>query len=117
MGKPAWEKPMQLSLVHIYRQITCELSPGHWVYGDKKCYVITHQSLPSAEEAVFAASDPAALLTRLKGEAGRDIWICGGASVAGQLMKSRLIDEYCISVIPTPVSYTHLLAKPHKARR
>ena len=84
-----------------YRQITCELSPGHWVYGDKKCYVITHQSLPSAEEAVFAASDPAALLTRLKGEAGRDIWICGGASVAGQLMKSRLIDEYCISVIPT----------------
>ena len=42
-----------------YRQITCELSPGHWVYGDKKCYVITHQSLPAAEEAVFAASDPA----------------------------------------------------------
>ncbi len=32
---------------------------------------------------------------------GKDIWICGGASTAGQLMKEGMIDRYHISIIPT----------------
>lgn len=37
----------------------------------------------------------------LRKEEGRDIWICGGASIVRQLMEENLIDVYHIAVIPT----------------
>ena len=36
----------------------------------------------------------------MKKESGKDIWICGGASIIKQLMQEDLIDRYYISVIP-----------------
>ena len=41
------------------------------------------------------------LVRRLKEEPGKDIWVCGGASLVRQLMEEDLIDGYYISVIPT----------------
>ena len=41
------------------------------------------------------------LLERLKQEAGKDIWICGGANLVQQLVSKNMIDKYYISVIPT----------------
>lgn len=38
---------------------------------------------------------------RLKNEIGKDIWICGGASIVKQLMQANLIEQYFINVIPT----------------
>ena len=62
-----------------YHQVTTELSPDEWVYDDFITYVITH---------------------REKETRGKDIWICGGASIAQQLMRDGLIDRFYISVIP-----------------
>ena len=33
-------------------------------------------------------------------EDGKNIWICGGANIANQLVKANLIDEYHITTIP-----------------
>lgn len=84
-----------------YHQVTAELSPGQWIYGGLQTYVFTHGSRVSTEEICFTDEEPAALLRRLKMKSGKDIWVCGGADLAGQLMRADLIDRYHIAVIPT----------------
>lgn len=85
---------------NTYRQLVTELSPGTWVYADLTSYVITHRSCDDREGIRFTDSSPCELLRALRMEKGRDIWICGGASLAQQLMKENLIDVYRVSVIP-----------------
>lgn len=86
---------------NTYNQVTTELSPTEWVYGDFTTYVITHNKIDSSEKIRFTSEDPAELLEKLKSENGKDIWICGGANLVQQLMRDNLIDQYYISVIPT----------------
>ena len=85
---------------NTYRQLVTELSPGTWVYADLTSYVITHRSCDDREGIRFTDRSPCELLRALRKEKGRDIWICGGASLAQQLMKENLIDVYRVSVIP-----------------
>lgn len=84
-----------------YHQVVTELSPDQWVYPDKTSYVLTHRDIKSMEQIIFTDRDIAELVAALKKEAGRDIWICGGASIINQLTNADLIDRYWITVIPT----------------
>lgn len=86
---------------NTYRQITTELSPENWVYADFTSYVLTHRQQPPAAGIQFTQEPPAELVNRLKQKAGKDIWICGGADVAQQLMRADCIDRYHLAVIPT----------------
>lgn len=86
---------------NTYHQVAAELSPEKWVYGDLTSYVVTHRELDATEQIVFTGRDPCALVEDLRRGPGRDIWICGGASIVRQLAAADLIDEYDISVIPT----------------
>lgn len=86
---------------NTYHQIVTELSPEEWVYNDFTTYVITHNDSISSEKIRFANMDPVSLLKGLKEESGKDIWICGGANLVGQLVNENLIDYYYITVIPT----------------
>lgn len=85
---------------NTYRQITEELSPDAWVYDAQITYVITHRQLPSSEKIRFTDENPVSLISRLQQEAGKAVWICGGARIIEPLMKADLIDEYNISIIP-----------------
>lgn len=64
--------------------------------------MLTHRPLPPQTEKIQAFSGPAhQLVEQLKREpAGRDIWICGGADTAAQLIRKNAIDRYVVSVIP-----------------
>ncbi len=86
---------------NTYHQVTTELSPTEWVYSDFTTYVVTHNEMDSSEQIRFTRESPACLVKKLKTEAGKDIWICGGANLIRQLMDEDLIDQYYISVIPT----------------
>ena len=86
---------------NTYHQIVTELSPKEWVYNEFTTYVITHNEHTSSEKIRFVNVDPADLVKRLKEENGKDIWICGGANLVGQLVSEDLIDYYHITVIPT----------------
>lgn len=86
---------------NTYDQVTTELSPTEWIYRDFITYVITHNERSSTEQIRFTDENPIDLLAKLKSENGKDIWICGGANLAQQLMRNDLIDQYYISVIPT----------------
>lgn len=39
-------------------------------------------------------------MSELRQEAGKDIWICGGADIISQLLKADLIDVFHIATIP-----------------
>jgi len=84
-----------------YHQVITELSPEKWVYPGKTSYVLSHKKLSSSEEIIFTDERLDTLITRLRNENGKDIWICGGASIVNQLIAYDLIDRYWITIIPT----------------
>lgn len=86
---------------NTYHQIVTELSPEEWVYKDLTTYVITHRDYASSENIRFVNTDPIDLVKKLKGENGKDVWICGGANLVQQLVREDLIDCYYITLIPT----------------
>lgn len=55
----------------------------------------------SSEGITFTDEGPEDLLARLKQQHGKDIWICGGADLAQQLMHAGMVDRYHLSIIPT----------------
>lgn len=83
-----------------YHQIITELSPEHWVYPNLKSYVVTHQQVTSTHNIIFTSEKPQDIVSKLKQKQGKDIWICGGSQMIQPLLKSQLIDEYYITVIP-----------------
>lgn len=86
---------------NTYHQVTTELAPGAWPYEGLCAYVFTHRSVAPREGVTFTDEDPQALIDRLRLAPGKDIWVCGGASIAGQLTARDAIDRFHISVIPT----------------
>ena len=86
---------------NTYHQVATELSPNEWVYKDLQSYVFTHRNQKDTENIKFLSEDPIQVVKDLKNEQGKDIWICGGASLVQQLEQENLIDQYYITIIPT----------------
>jgi dihydrofolate reductase len=87
-----------------YRQV---LTFGPWPYAGIPCYVLTHRPPAVLADPLVRtyAGSLAALVRKLKKTTdgdppARDIWLVGGAQVAGQFVGKGLVDEYIISVIP-----------------
>lgn len=84
-----------------YDQIVTELSPDQWPYGEAMTYVLTHHSEEEGTENIrFRNMDVCQLVEELKQESGKDVWICGGAEVAQQLIANNQIDIYHLAIIP-----------------
>ena len=83
-----------------YHQIVTQLSPGSWPYEGRPCYVVTHRQQANQEGICFWNGELTALMDKLKAEYTGNIWICGGAAVAGQLLKENRIHRLWLSVIP-----------------
>jgi dihydrofolate reductase len=75
-----------------------------WPYKDKKSYVISHQKIDNDQNIKQTDKNLRELIIDLKQEEGKNIWICGGASIVQQLINSDLIDQYHITIIPTILS-------------
>ena len=86
---------------NTYHQLRTEISPKQWIYPTLTSYIITHQTEASTEKIRFTMEDPVALIRHLKTQLGKDIWICGGASIVNQIKQADSIDRYHINVIPT----------------
>ena len=84
-----------------YHQIVTALSPDIWPYEGRPCYVVTHRQGENQENVCFWNGELTALADQLKTESKGNVWICGGASVARQLLKENRIDKLWLSVIPT----------------
>ena len=84
-----------------YHQLITELSPNIWPYEGRPCYVVTHRQEEDREQISFWNGELTALVDKLKESHKGNIWICGGASIAGQLLKEDRIDKLWLSIIPT----------------
>lgn len=85
---------------NTYHQIVTELSPDRWVYEGMDTYVITHRDHDDINGIHFTCEPPCRLIRQLKEKAGKDIWICGGASVVNQLMDDGLVDMLHLTILP-----------------
>jgi len=71
-------------------------------YAHLEQYVFS-RSLPPADypDVNVVAGDPVAFVRELKTQPGRDIWLCGGGQLAGQLLDE--IDELVVKLNPVVV--------------
>ncbi len=84
-----------------YNQIITELSVDSWVYAGKTTYVFTSKDIKSDNDEIIITNDNLCeFINFLRQQSGKNIWICGGANIANQLITNDLIDEYHISTIP-----------------
>lgn len=84
-----------------YHQVVTELSPDQWPYEGVVTYVLTHYpDTDDTENIRFRNMDATRLVEELKQQPGQDIWICGGAELARQLISNNQIDLYHLAVIP-----------------
>lgn len=58
----------------------------------------THDDLPVDPTVTLHDGDPVAVVRALKAQPGRDLWMCGGGHLAGQLLTE--IDELILKVSP-----------------
>lgn len=85
---------------NTYNQVINELSPDVWPYEGMKSYIFTSRDVEETSEIKKADKPLVEFIKYLKNEEGKDIWICGGASIANQLIKNDMIDRYQISILP-----------------
>lgn len=84
-----------------FDQIVTELSPNRWPYIGATTYVLTHRNEADATGNIrFRNMDACQLVEELRQKAGGDIWICGGAEVAGRLIEKNMINIYHLAIIP-----------------
>lgn len=84
-----------------FDQIVTSLSCGQWPYTGTTTYVLTHHSETNDTEQIrFKNMDVCQLVEELRQGVGKNIWICGGAEIAGRLIWKNMIDTYHLAVIP-----------------
>ncbi|HEX2846864.1 MAG TPA: dihydrofolate reductase family protein [Chitinophagaceae bacterium] len=86
-----------------YDYVLKEIGASHYDNGQRDVYVITRTQRPDAGRTIFYTGNLAELVKRLKSEKGKNIYCDGGAEIINELLKSDLIDEFIISIIPVLV--------------
>jgi dihydrofolate reductase len=69
-------------------------------HADLDTYIITHRQEASRGKLHFHTDSLTELVRRLKSQAGKHIFVDGGAEIVNQLLKDGLVDELILSVIP-----------------
>lgn len=72
-----------------------------WAYGEKPVYVLTNRALEKRRETIhFRAGNLADLFNDELRTKHQSIWIAGGGTVAGEVLRLGLADEVRYSIIP-----------------
>lgn len=69
-------------------------------YSGKRNYVFTRGAPEESPLATVTNRDPRELVQELKKREGDDIWLVGGGTLNGELMRADLIDRMIITIIP-----------------
>lgn len=83
-----------------YDWVLKEIGSSHYNNGDRNVYVITRTEKTSVGKTTFYTGNLTELVKQLKSKEGKNIYCDGGAEIVNELLKSDLIDEFIISVIP-----------------
>lgn len=69
-------------------------------HADKNTFIITRTARPTIGKINFYTGELKGLISKLKAEQGKNIFIDGGAEIVNELLNEKLIDEFIISIIP-----------------
>ena len=83
-----------------YDWVVREIGASHYNNGDRNVYVITKTERQSVGKTIFYTGNPIELVQQLKNGTGKNIYCDGGAEIINKLLKSDLIDEFIISIVP-----------------
>ncbi len=83
-----------------YDWVLSEIGASHYDNGDRDVYVITRSPRPDSGRTKFYSGSLTGLIQQLRSQNGKDIYCDGGAEIVNELIKSDLIDEYIISIVP-----------------
>lgn len=87
MGRKTYEKVLSFGIPYPH--------------ADKKSYIITRTLTQSPQpEIIFYDGNVADLISQLKSESGKNIFIDGGAQLVHSLLREQLVDELIVSTIP-----------------
>lgn len=86
-----------------YDWVLREIGTSHYDNGKRKVYVITRTERPGVGNTQFYTGNLIHLVQQLKSENGKNIYCDGGAEIVNELLKSDLIDEFIISIVPVLV--------------
>jgi len=67
---------------------------------DKNCYVLSKRRVGADENVQFINGNIVTLISKIKTQQGKDIFLDGGSEVVELFRVNDLIDEYVISIIP-----------------
>lgn len=72
-----------------------------WPYGDIPTFVLTRRNLPAGRDSIeFCSGDLVDLVNdRLRPGYG-NIWLVGGAALAGEFLRLKLVDDIRVTIIP-----------------
>ena len=83
-----------------YDYVLKEIGPSHYDNEKRKVYVVTRTNKPSVGRITYYSGNLTELVQQLKLEKGKNIYCDGGSEIVNALLRSDLIDEMIISVIP-----------------
>ncbi|ACU64094.1 dihydrofolate reductase family protein [Chitinophaga pinensis] len=81
-----------------------------------KEYVFSNTLRQVKEGAILVAGDSIAEVRKIKEQAGKDIWLFGGASLTDAFMREGLVDELWLSVHPIILGAGKPLFHPQENR-
>ncbi len=88
MGRATYEPALKVGITSPYAHL--------------RQYVFSRSLAPAQDSGVeIVSADPVAFVRDLKRQPGRDIWLCGGGQLAGQLFNE--VDELIVKVNPVVV--------------
>ncbi len=70
-------------------------------YQNKQCYVFSNSLYGRDNNVEFVNGNIAGLITALKKQEGKNIWIVGGGELLHDFIEQRLVDEWIITIAPT----------------
>jgi dihydrofolate reductase len=86
-----------------YDWVVKEIGSSHYDNGERNVYVITRTERPDVGKTKFYTGNLTDLIHQLKSEPGKNIYCDGGAEIVNELLKSDLIDDFIISIVPVLV--------------
>ncbi len=86
-----------------YDWVQREIGTSHYDNGERNVYVITRKERKNEGKTTFYTGNITDLVQQLKSETGKNIYCDGGAEIVNELLKSDLIDEFIISIVPVLV--------------
>ena len=93
--------------------MNAESPPGENPWAGMKNYVFSNTLKTPPKDAELISGDIGAAVRRIKNDAGKDIWLFGGASLTTSLLNEGLVDEFWLAVHPILLGkgkplFTHL---------